>query len=134
MADDVVTVSNLQRLNQLGTRLSLDDFGTGYSSLSHLRRLPISALKIDRSFIDGLATEKDDSAIVSGVIGMARGLDLGIVAEGVETPAQAEALRALSCDFVQGYLFARPMPAAAVTELIEAELVADLEEDLGSEA
>ena len=127
-------MSNLQRLNQLGTRLSLDDFGTGYSSLSHLRRLPISALKIDRSFIDGLATEKDDSAIVSGVIGMARGLDLGIVAEGVETPAQAEALRALSCDFVQGYLFARPMPAAAVTELIEAELVADLEEDLGSEA
>ena len=110
MADDVVTVSNLQRLNQLGTRLSLDDFGTGYSSLSHLRRLPISALKIDRSFIDGLATEKDDSAIVSGVIGMARGLDLGIVAEGVETPAQAEALRALSCDFVQGISSPGPCP------------------------
>jgi diguanylate cyclase (GGDEF)-like protein len=121
MADDPATVINLRQLNELGVRLSLDDFGTGYSSLSHLRRLPISAVKIDRSFIDGLATDRDDSAIVSGVIGMARGLDLKIVAEGVETQAQAQALRTLACDFVQGYLFARPMPAAQVSELVSAQ-------------
>lgn len=120
MADEAAIMETLRFLDRLGVCVALDDFGTGYSSLSHLRRLPISAVKIDRSFIAGLATDRDDSAIVSGVTGMARGLGLRIVAEGVETAAQAEALRALSCDFMQGYLFARPLPAAAVTELLRA--------------
>lgn len=134
MADDATTVRNLRRLDQLGTRLALDDFGTGYSSLSHLRRLPISVVKIDRSFIDGLATEKDDSAIVSGVIGMARGLDLKIIAEGVETKAQADALRGLSCDFMQGYLFARPLPRDAVSKLLGLEPGAPPADDVPPEA
>ena len=112
VGDDSATLANLRELGELGVAIALDDFGTGYSSLSHLRRLPIDTVKVDRSFIAGLGTDHDDTAIVTGVIAMARGLNLLTVAEGVETEAQAEALRRLGCQYGQGFLYARPMSAA----------------------
>ena len=110
--------NTLDALKRLGVKLMLDDFGTGYSSLSYLKRFPVDVLKIDRTFVDGLGEEAEDSAIVEAVIGMARTLDLGVVAEGVETPAQAECLRALGCERAQGFWFGRPRPADETTPLL----------------
>ena len=100
---------------------SLDDFGTGYCSLSYLRRLPIDSLKIDRSFVRGLGSEADDDSIVTSVIDLARSLGVSVVAEGVETEEQLAGLRARGCDTMQGFLFARPGPAAAVADLVAAD-------------
>jgi diguanylate cyclase (GGDEF)-like protein/PAS domain S-box-containing protein len=101
----------LRALRGAGVRLVLDDFGTGYSSLGYLNRLPLDALKVDRSFVDGLGVEPRDSAIVKAVVGMAQALSLTVIAEGVESQTQLGELRALDVDQAQGYLFARPMPA-----------------------
>jgi diguanylate cyclase (GGDEF)-like protein len=109
-ADD--TVQTLAQLDEMGVRLAIDDFGTGYSSLSYLKRFPIHTLKIDRSFVQDLSTDPNDAAIVTAIVGMARGLGLGVTAEGVETEAQASFLRLLSCDLAQGFHFGRPMSAA----------------------
>jgi predicted signal transduction protein with EAL and GGDEF domain len=105
----------LAELRTLGVRISLDDFGTGYSSLSYLQSLPLDTLKIDRSFVAGIGTDKDKGEIVKLIVGLARTLDLEIVAEGTETAAQVESLRALGCQFGQGYYFAKP---AAVTAAV----------------
>ena len=102
----------LNRMRDYGLVLMLDDFGTGYSGLSYLRRFPLDALKIDRLFIAGLAD--DDSAIVTAIIGMARTLGLGVVAEGVENRAQLAQLMQLDCDRAQGFLFAPPVPAERI--------------------
>jgi diguanylate cyclase (GGDEF)-like protein/PAS domain S-box-containing protein len=110
--------NTLQSLKRLGVKLMLDDFGTGYSSLSYLKRFPVDVLKIDRTFVDGLGREAEDSAIVEAVIGMARTLDLGVIAEGVETLEQAERLRALGCERAQGFWYGRPRPAAEITPLL----------------
>ena len=118
VGDDSATLANLRVLGELGVAIALDDFGTGYSSLSHLRRLPIDTVKVDRSFVAGLGTDHDDTAIVTGVIAMARGLNLATVAEGVETEAQSEALKDLGCQYGQGYLYARPMSAADVADVV----------------
>jgi len=112
----------LDALGQLGVRIALDDFGTGYSSLTYLRRLPIDTVKIDRSFVHALGTSTEDSAIVTAVIQLARDLHLGVVAEGVETPVQLEALRALGCSHAQGYLFAKPTPAEHLAELLGSQV------------
>lgn len=103
------TERSLQELRTLGVRIGLDDFGTGFSSLAYLKRFPISFLKIDRSFVDGLGTEEDDSAIVRATIALAHGLNLTVVAEGVETEEQFAHLVDLNCDLVQGFLFAKPV-------------------------
>jgi diguanylate cyclase (GGDEF)-like protein len=103
----------LEGLRAQGIRIALDDFGTGYSSLTYLRRLPIDCLKIDRSFIDGL-NEPDGPRLVSGIVALAHHLGLCVVAEGVETKAQLQFLRESSCEEVQGFLLAKPMPAAAL--------------------
>jgi EAL domain-containing protein (putative c-di-GMP-specific phosphodiesterase class I) len=103
------------RLKTLGVRLALDDFGTGYSSLLYLRRFPFDKLKIDRTIAQGCATRKDCAAVVASAVALARGLDVATVAKGVETPAQFEALRAAGVDFVQGYLFGRPVPNSEVS-------------------
>ena len=108
----------LGELKALGISLALDDFGTGYSSLSHLKRLTIDALKIDRSFVDGLGRDSESGAIVSAVLSMASALDLRVTAEGVETQGQLSRLRAAGCEYAQGFLFSAPAPA----EELEARL------------
>jgi len=110
-----------RELGGLGVRLAIDDFGTGYSSLSYLQQLPASILKIDRSFLTPLDRAKPDgSTLIRGIIGLARGLGLTTVAEGIETGEQAELLEALGCAYGQGLLFAPPLAAANVREWIEA--------------
>ncbi|MGZ8211209.1 MAG: sensor domain-containing protein, partial [Burkholderiales bacterium] len=105
-------VRTLEYLKSLGLKLSIDDFGTGYSSLAYLKRFPIDALKIDRSFIDEITTDVGDATITRAVIGMAHNLGLKVIAEGVETQAQIAFLSANGCDEAQGFYFARPQPAA----------------------
>jgi diguanylate cyclase (GGDEF)-like protein len=109
--EDVVS-EVIEELKGMGVRLSIDDFGTGYSSLSYLRRLPVSKLKIDQSFVRDLAFSTDDAAITIAIINMAKNLNLKVIAEGVETEAQLEFLRAHRCDELQGYFFSRPLPPA----------------------
>jgi diguanylate cyclase (GGDEF)-like protein/PAS domain S-box-containing protein len=100
----------LTALDEIGIRIALDDFGTGYSSLSNLSTLPIHQLKIDRSFVAGLGDRRESEALVSGIINLGHGLELEVVAEGVETELQARRLERLDCDFAQGYFFGRPEP------------------------
>ncbi|MFT3856399.1 MAG: EAL domain-containing protein [Aquabacterium sp.] len=114
MKDLQGVVPSLHRLNQLGTEISIDDFGTGYSSLSYLTSLPISELKIDRSFVQDLGDTPQSSAVVSAIIALARALGLRVIAEGVESVTQMEVLYNLGCHICQGYLFARPMPASQI--------------------
>jgi EAL domain-containing protein (putative c-di-GMP-specific phosphodiesterase class I) len=109
----------LARLRSVGVAVSLDDFGTGFSSLSQLRVLPISRLKIDRSFVSDIEVSASSAAIVSTVIDLGRALGLGVVAEGVETQEQLEFLRRRHCHEVQGFLLARPMPAEECERLLE---------------
>ena len=105
-----LTIARMQALAELGIRFSVDDFGTGYSSLAYLRRLPLHELKIDRSFIEHTPQDAGDTAIVQMILSMARHLGLKVVAEGVETRAQADFLASQGCDVLQGYLYARPQP------------------------
>ena len=112
--------ATLQDLSALGVQLHIDDFGTGYSSLSYLQDFPLDVLKIDRAFINKLSEPKGE-ALVRTIILMAQTLGLRVVAEGVETPAQLAQLRALGCDFAQGYLFAKPLPAPAALTFIAKE-------------
>jgi diguanylate cyclase (GGDEF)-like protein/PAS domain S-box-containing protein len=101
----------LSALKNLGVKLLLDDFGTGYSSLSYLSRFPVDVLKVDRSFVRDLGTRADTTPIVTAIVALAHGLRLDVIAEGVETQEQADKLRELGCDYAQGFLLARPMPA-----------------------
>jgi diguanylate cyclase (GGDEF)-like protein/PAS domain S-box-containing protein len=105
------TIATLARLREMGVQLALDDFGTGHSSLSYLRRFPISSLKIDQEFVHAIDWSPADRAIVSAIIAMARGLNLRVIAEGVETAAELAFLREAGCDEVQGFLLGRPVPA-----------------------
>jgi EAL domain-containing protein (putative c-di-GMP-specific phosphodiesterase class I) len=98
--------------------ISIDDFGMGYSSLNYLKRFPITAVKIDRAFVNDLTTSDGDAAIVTAVIGMARSLRLRVVAEGVETAEQFAFLRTKDCDEAQGYYFSRPASAEDVTRML----------------
>ncbi|MEK7322132.1 MAG: EAL domain-containing protein [Pseudomonadota bacterium] len=116
---DVESASHmLNKLNEAGFRISVDDFGTGFSSLSYLKRLPIHEVKVDRSFVDGIASDADDRAITTAIIAMARGLGLRTVAEGVETQVQETELKRLRCDFGQGYLYSKPLSAASLKDWV----------------
>jgi EAL domain-containing protein (putative c-di-GMP-specific phosphodiesterase class I) len=99
----------MKRLNALGCRLAIDDYGTGYSSLAYLRHLPVHELKIDKTFVMGMARDASDAVIVRSTVDLAHAMGLAVVAEGVEDEATLEQLRALRCDFVQGYWLSRPL-------------------------
>ena len=118
MQDIDRTVATLHALRELGVRIAIDDFGTGYSSLAYLRDLPIDVLKIDRSFIEPIAAKRvSEFSLIAGVVSIGHSLGLTVVAEGVETDAQADLLTELGCDRLQGYLFSKPIPASAVPDL-----------------
>jgi predicted signal transduction protein with EAL and GGDEF domain len=111
LVDDVSSVvAKMAALKEVGVRLSLDDFGTGYSSLSMLKRLPLDQLKIDQTFVRDLLTDPQDASIVRAIVAMGQSMNLQVIAEGVETQAQRDALLALGCTYFQGYLFGRPAP------------------------
>ncbi|MFD1626486.1 putative bifunctional diguanylate cyclase/phosphodiesterase [Azospirillum griseum] len=112
----------LQELRTLGVKLSIDDFGTGYSSLSYLHKLPIDSLKVDRSFVSAMHQSEENRAIVRIILDLARLLGFDVIAEGIETSADANLLRALACDYGQGYHFARPLPPAEAGKLVGGSL------------
>jgi diguanylate cyclase (GGDEF)-like protein len=118
MTDVDESIRKLRALRDAGMRIALDDFGTGYSSLAYLSRLPLDALKIDRSFVHGMTEHADGTSIITAVISLAQALRLKVIAEGVETEPQAQLLRLLRCDQAQGYLFSPPVPAEKVETLL----------------
>jgi diguanylate cyclase (GGDEF)-like protein/PAS domain S-box-containing protein len=118
MSNTERAVRMLHELRAQGVHLAIDDFGTGYSSLVHLKRLPVEEIKIDREFVDGVDQTGDDRSIVGAVLNMARALDLRVVAEGVETTSQADALQDMGCTVGQGYLYGRPVDAAALAAVL----------------
>jgi EAL domain-containing protein (putative c-di-GMP-specific phosphodiesterase class I) len=108
----------LEQLRALGVRIVLDDFGSGYSSLSYLQRFPFDKIKVDKSFIDGLASDKDARAIVNAILAMSHQLNVNVTAEGVETSAQLALLRSERCDEIQGFLLGRPMHSDRVEDYL----------------
>ena len=118
MADPEHAQATLRQLRALGVRVAIDDFGTGYASLSYLKRFPVQSLKLDRTFVSGLPTNPDDIAITRAVIAVAHSLDMQVVAEGVETPAQLALLRAMGCEQVQGLLLGQPQAPDALAPLL----------------
>ncbi|MBO9537843.1 EAL domain-containing protein [Herbaspirillum sp.] len=121
MTDVEHAIGILNGLKELGVRLSIDDFGTGYSSLAYLKRFPIDALKIDRSFVRDITIDADDAAITASIISLARHLKLRVIAEGVETDEQLDYLRHYGCDEIQGYLFSPPVPAEKFEQILKQE-------------
>jgi EAL domain-containing protein (putative c-di-GMP-specific phosphodiesterase class I) len=115
--DPDLAIETLRRLRALGVGIALDDFGTGYSSLSYLRRLPVDALKIDRSFLAEITSEPSAAALTASIVAMGIALGLRVVAEGVEDERQRDLLRAWGCHEAQGFLFARAVPAGEAERL-----------------
>ena len=130
MEDTARTKATLAELKALGVQIALDDFGTGYSSLSYLKGFQLDTLKIDRTFIADLTTSEANASIVRATIGLAKGLRLRTVAEGVETRAQATFLRQHGCDVLQGFLFAKPMLPEAFASFAEASRTRSLPREL----
>ena len=120
MADGDTGFRALRDLSSEGIQVAIDDFGTGYSSLEQLRRMPVDIVKVDRSFVSGMVANSTDRELVAAVVGMGRALKLCVVAEGIETPEQADALRDLGCDIGQGFLFSRPVPADQLDGVLQA--------------
>jgi diguanylate cyclase (GGDEF)-like protein/PAS domain S-box-containing protein len=120
MTDPEATLGILRRIKALGIRIAVDDFGTGYSSLSHLKRFPVDSVKIDLSFVRDLETDPDDRELAKAIVAMSRSLRLRVVAEGVETDAQAEMLTAMGCTSLQGFLYAKPVDAITVGHWLRA--------------
>jgi EAL domain-containing protein (putative c-di-GMP-specific phosphodiesterase class I) len=118
MSDPEESIAILEQLSAMGVLVSVDDFGTGYSSMSYLRRFPIDKLKIDRVFINEIASRPEDASIVRAIVSLAHSLRLKVVAEGVETPAQLDFLKAVGCDEYQGYHFSRPLPAGEFERVV----------------
>ena len=126
--DAAHTIEVMKSLADLGVKLAIDDFGTGYSSLSYLKHLPLHILKIDRSFVQNMNDHTPDVAIVQSIATMGKGLNMKVVAEGVETVEQLELLKELGCDYAQGFLIERPMPSDKMSAYIKGrDLVASQE-------
>jgi EAL domain-containing protein (putative c-di-GMP-specific phosphodiesterase class I) len=123
MEDEAEAERSLTDLKNLGLSIALDDFGTGYSSLSYVRRYPVDSLKIDQSFVSEVVSDPEAQAITTAIVAMAHGLDLKVVAEGVETAEQEQFLQDLGCDELQGYRFSRPVPAEEIEILLRNGLV-----------
>jgi diguanylate cyclase (GGDEF)-like protein len=123
-----------KRLRALGVQLSIDDFGTGYSSLSYLHRFPLNYLKIDRSFVSRMTETSDNAEIVKTIVTLAHNLGMQAIAEGVETPDQCEKLRAVGCEFAQGYLFSRPVDRNAVTAMLANEIETEIQLSISEES
>jgi EAL domain-containing protein (putative c-di-GMP-specific phosphodiesterase class I) len=122
MADPARALEILARISRMGVTLSIDDFGTGYSSLAYLKKLPVNAVKIDKSFVRHMTEDPNDAQIVRSTIDLAHNLGLKVIAEGVENSAVCDQLIALGCDEAQGYYLSRPLPAAEMTKwLYESE-------------
>jgi EAL domain-containing protein (putative c-di-GMP-specific phosphodiesterase class I) len=119
ISDTDATIKILKLLKELGIHVSIDDFGTGYSSLSYLKKMPLSELKIDKSFVDDTPDDADSCAIIKMILSLAKSLKLKTVAEGVETTKQLAFLRDEGCDEMQGYLFSKPLPATEMTTLLK---------------
>jgi len=119
MQSAVKTIETMARLRAMGVLIHMDDFGTGYSSLSQLQRMPLDALKIDREFVKEMNHDETSRSIVDSIIALAHTMSLRVIAEGVETVEQAARLAGAGCDYLQGYHFGRPMPAAEVALLVE---------------
>jgi EAL domain-containing protein (putative c-di-GMP-specific phosphodiesterase class I) len=120
LTDTDENLSRIVSLKALGVQLAMDDFGTGYSSLAYLRRFPMDILKIDRSFVDRLGGEDADEALVRTIVRMGRNLGMSLVAEGIETPVQLAILQEMGCDYAQGYLLSKPLPAEEAGRVLEA--------------
>jgi EAL domain-containing protein (putative c-di-GMP-specific phosphodiesterase class I) len=120
MSDPEQAIATLESLGRLGVRLAIDDFGTGYSSMAYLKRLPVDTLKLDRIFVTNVDTDATDADLCAGVIALAHKLGLDVVAEGVETEPQRDALAERECDFYQGYLYGRPEGAAQAARFLRA--------------
>jgi EAL domain-containing protein (putative c-di-GMP-specific phosphodiesterase class I) len=118
MTNTEATLAVLHGLKALGVRLAIDDFGIGFSSLNYLRRLPVDIVKIDRSFVSGIASQSDEWTLARGIIKLVHGLGLETVAEGVERADQRAHLQALGCRLAQGYYFARPMEPEGIRDLL----------------
>jgi EAL domain-containing protein (putative c-di-GMP-specific phosphodiesterase class I) len=118
MEDIEGNIGKLNSIRTLGVNIAIDDFGTGYSSLGYLAKLPVQALKIDRSFISAMDKDPNAMTLVSTIISLAHSLRLKVIAEGVETESQANTLRLLRCDELQGYLFSKPLPIDGITALL----------------
>jgi EAL domain-containing protein (putative c-di-GMP-specific phosphodiesterase class I) len=118
MKNAELAIESLKELKAMGIQIAIDDFGTGYSSLSYLKRFPIDALKIDKSFVHDCIDNADDAAIVTAIISMAHSLKVKVIAEGVETERQQEFLKTLNCDRMQGYLFSRPVTPEAISSML----------------
>jgi EAL domain-containing protein (putative c-di-GMP-specific phosphodiesterase class I) len=118
MEDIADTIQKLKEVQSLGISVAIDDFGTGYSSLAYLAKLPVQTLKIDRSFITTMLDDPDTMTLVQTIISLAHSLRLKVVAEGVETPEQAKILALLGCDEMQGYLYSKPVPFDALTDML----------------
>ncbi len=112
-------VKTLNELRNLGVKLSLDDFGTGFSSLNYLKRFPIDALKIDRSFILDMVNDSRDASVVESIISLAHNLSINVIAEGIETTQQLDMLRSYQIEEVQGYLFSKPVDSKAVNDILQ---------------
>jgi len=122
MADVETNLRVLRQLSNLGLRVAVDDFGTGYSSLAQLTRMPVSVLKIDKAFIDGIETNPESRTVIRAVVGLGKALGMKLVAEGVENEAQLAELRTNGCDYIQGYFFYRPLDEKTFIEAVSSKL------------
>ncbi|MGH2894363.1 MAG: EAL domain-containing protein, partial [Solirubrobacteraceae bacterium] len=126
MKDPEATARRLNAIKELGVRVAVDDFGTGYSSLAYLRQFTVDTLKIDRAFVQGIASSKESAALIQTLIDLGKSLNLETLGEGIEDLAQLEHLQRARCDSGQGFLFARPLEAEALTEFLSSRPVDQL--------